>query len=204
MKKLGLVVAICMVNILSAVDLNQGYIMMSEQLERFNTLLNDQNLAGELKREKLAQAVENTIDFEMIALKTLGPYASKLTPEQSNRFHLALKATLENWLVDDLMQFGSEKITLSEYLWLPSEEKIVVKVLGRNRSGLAVNNRDRQRSRTEYVLKERDGKWRIVDLTINRVNIAHNYRSQIDAMVNRGKSADDILQLFEDLPKANL
>ena len=197
MKTIRLLLIFCAVNILGAVDLDQGYIMMSKQLDRFNALLNDENLAAELKREQLSQVVEDTIDFERIALKTLGPYASKLTPEQSERFHAAFKTMLKKWLVDDLMRFEDEKITLSEYTWLPSEKKVVVKVLGREKSGLAVNNRDPHRARTEYVLKEREGKWRIVDLTINRVNIAHNYRSQIDALVSRGQSADDIIRLFE-------
>ena len=142
------------------------------------------------------------IDFETIALRTLGPYASKLTPEQDKRFNAAFKATLKNWLVDDLMLFENEKITLSEYVWLPSEEKVLVRILGRKRSGFAVNNRDRQRALTEYVLKEKEDKWKIVDLTINSVNIARNYRSQIDALASRGKSADEVIRLFEKPLKA--
>lgn len=202
MKRLGLLVAMCAVNVLGAVDLDQGYIMMSEQLDRFNLLLNNKDLDAESKRLKLAQVVEDVIDFETIALRTLGPYASKLTPEQDKRFNAAFKATLKNWLVDDLMLFEDEKITLSEYVWLPSEEKVLVRVLGRKRSGFAVNNRDRQRALTEYVLKEKEDKWKIVDLTINSVNIARNYRSQIDALASRGKSADEVIRLFEKPLKA--
>ena len=202
MKKLGLIVAFCAVNVLRAVNLDQGYTMISEQLDRFNLLLNDQQLDVELKREQLSQVVEDAIDFEAIALKTLGSYAPKLTPEQSERFHAAFKTTLKRWIVDDLMRFEDEKITLSEYIWLPSEEKVLVKVLGREKSGLAVNNRDKQRARTEYILKEKEGQWRIVDLTINRVNIAQNYRSQIDALASRGKSAEEVIQLFEKTSKA--
>ena len=202
MKKLGLIVAFCAVNVLRAVNLDQGYTMISEQLDRFNLLLNDQQLDAELKREQLSQVVEDAIDFEAIALKTLGSYAPKLTPEQSERFHAAFKTTLKRWIVDDLMRFEDEKITLSEYIWLPSEEKVLVKVLGREKSGLAVNNRDKQRARTEYILKEKEGQWRIVDLTINRVNIAQNYRSQIDALASRGKSAEEVIQLFEKTSKA--
>ena len=65
-----------------------------------------------------------------------------------------------------------------------------------------MNNRDKQRTQTEYILKEKEGKWRIVDLTINRVNIARNYRSQIDALASRGKSADEVIRLFEKPSKA--
>lgn len=195
-------VALFVVNILGAVDLDQGYLIMSERLDRFNLLLNDQDLDSESKQAQLSEVVESTIDFEAIALKTLGPYASKLTPEQSKRFHTAFKMKLKQLLVDDLMHFEDEEITLSEYVWLPPEEKVLVKVLGRERSGLAVNNRDKQRARTEYVLKEKEGKWKIVDLTINGVNIAHNYRSQIDALVSRDKSADEVIQLFEKPSKA--
>ena len=47
MKRLGLLVAMCAVNVLGAVDLDQGYIMMSEQLDRFNLLLNNKDLDAE-------------------------------------------------------------------------------------------------------------------------------------------------------------
>lgn len=197
MKKIRLLIILCTVNILGAVNLDQGYIMISEQLDSFNTLLNDKDLDAELKRAKLSQAVDKRIDFEAIALRTLGPYASKLTTEQNERFQTAFKKTLQKFLIDDLMLFENEKITLSEYVWLPAEEKAIVKVLGREKSGFAVNNRDKQRAQTEYVIKEKEGEWKIVDLTINGVNIARNYRSQIDALASRGKSADEVIRLFE-------
>lgn len=202
MKKLVLCVALLAVNALWAVDLDQGFIMMSEKLDRFNVLLADQNLDPESKRAQLSQVVEDVIDFEAIALKVLGSYASKLTPEQSERFFAAFEATLKKLLVDDLMRFENEKITLSEYVWLPGEEKLLVKVLGREKSGLAVTNRYKQRAQTDYILKEEEGKWKIVDLTINRVNVAHNYRSQVDALVSRGKSAEELIQLFEKPSKS--
>lgn len=201
MKKICLLVSLCVVNILGASSLDQGHTMISEQLDRFNALLNDQDLDAQSKRKQLLQVVEDAIDFESIALRTLGPYASRLTPEQDKRFRTAYEAILKNWLVDDLMQFENEEITLSEYIWLPNEEKVLVRVLGRERSGFAVTNRHRQRSQTEYVLKEIEGQWRIVDLTINNVNIARNYRSQISALARRGKSADEVIQLFENPSK---
>lgn len=201
MKKIGFFIMLCAVNVLGAVNLDQGYIMISEQLKSFNALLNDQDLDAESKRAQLLQVVDKRIDFEAIALRTLGPYASKLAPEQNERFQAAFKKTLQKFLVDDLMLFENEKITLSEYVWLPAEEKALVRVLGREKSGFAVNNRDKQRARTEYVIKEKEGEWKIVDLTINGVNIARNYRSQIDALASRGKSADDVIQLFEKSSK---
>ena len=203
MKTIRLLLAFFAIHSLCAVDLDQGYITISEKLDRFNALLNDPQLAPELKREKLAQIVERSIDFEAITLRTLGTYASKLTPEQSERFSAAFKTILKRFFVDDLMGFENEEITLSEYVWLPGEEKVLVRVLGREKSGLAVNSRDRQRSRTEYVLREREEKWKITDLTINGVNIARNYRSQIDALVSRGKSAEEVIQSFEEIASSS-
>ena len=199
MKVLRLLVAFFAIHSLCAVDLDQGYITISEKLDRFNALLNDQQLDAEIKREKLIQIVESIVDFETITRTALGPYASELTSEQNERFSAAFKTTLQRWIIDDLMRFENEKITLSEYVWLPGEEKVLVRVLGRERSGLAVNNRDRQRSRTEYILKEREEKWKITDLTINGVNIARNYRSQIDGLMGRGKSAEKMIDLFEEI-----
>lgn len=199
MKTIRLLIAFFMAYSLYAVDLDQGYITISEKLDRFNALLNDPQLTAELKREKLAQVVENSIDFEAITLRTLGPYASELTPEQIERFATAFKTILKRFFVDDLMRFENEEITLSEYVWLPGEEKVLVRVLGRERSGLAVNNRDRQRSRTEYILREKEEKWKITDVTINGVNIARNYRSQIEALVGRGRSAEEVIQSFEEI-----
>lgn len=199
MKRIGLIIGLFAANILWAADLDQGLTMISEKLDRFNVLLSNQDLPPESKREKLSEAVEGSVDFEAIARKTLGPYASKLTEEQTVRFHKAFKIIIKNWLVDDLMLFNDETIKLLEYAWLPSEKKVLVKTLGRERAGLAVTNRHRERTRTDYILQDKDGKWMIVDLSIAQVNIAMNYRSQIDAMAKRGESAEKVLSMFEDL-----
>lgn len=197
MKKIGLILLLFATNLLSAADLDEGLTLISERLDRFNVLLSNQELAPEAKRKKLLEAVEGAIDFEAIARRTLGPYASTLTTEQSERFHRAFRTIIKNWLVDDFMLFDNETVTLLEYVWLPSEEKVLVKTLGRKKSGLTVTSRDRQRTRNDYILKDRDGKWMIVDLYINQVNLAMNYRSQIDAMARRGESAETVLGMFE-------
>lgn len=199
MKQIGLIIVLFAANILWAGDLDQGLTMISEKFDRLNALLKNQDLDAESKREKLSQVVENKVDFKAITRKALGPHASNLTPEQKERFYKAFKITVKDWMVDDLMLFKNEEITLLEYAWLPSEKKVLVKTLGRKKSGLAVTNRYEQRARNDYILKAKDGKWRVVDLTINQVNIALNYRSQIDALADRGKSAEKVIRSIEAL-----
>ena len=199
MKTIGLLLAFFAVHSLCAVDLDQGYSTISEKLDRFNAFLNDPQMDAELKREKLAQIVEKSMDFEAVTRRTLGPHASKLTPEQSERFFTAFKTILIRFFVDSLMQYENDEMTLSEYSWLPAEEKVLVRVLGREKSGFALNNRDRQRTQTDYVLREIDGKWQITDVTINGVNIAGNYRSQINALMGRGKSTENLIRTFEEI-----
>ena len=89
MKQIGLVIVLFAANILWAGDLDQGLTMISEKLDRLNALLKNKDLDDESKREQLSQAVENKIDFEAITRKALGPHASKLTPEQRERFYKA-------------------------------------------------------------------------------------------------------------------
>ena len=201
MKTISLLLAFFIVNLLCAVDLDQGYVTISEKLDRFNAFLNDSQMDAELKREKLAQVVEKSMNFEAITQRTLGPHASELTSEQSERFFAAFKTILIRFFVDNLMHYENknEVMTLSEYAWLPAEEKVQVRVLGREKSGFALNNRDRQRTQTDYFLREKDGEWQITDVTINGVNIAGNYRSQINALMGRSKSAENLIRTFEEI-----
>jgi len=203
MKTLIIILALCAAKLVAAVDLNQAHQLMNDQLDRFNGLLNDQALDKKSKREKLANTVEDVIHFEAIASKALGPHASKLSPSQRDRFNAAFKTTLEKWLVADLMDFEEGSITLSEYIWQPEEQKLLIKTLGREKPGFGISGRSLQRARTDYVLEENEGTWKIVDLTINSVNLALNYRSQIEGLLRRGQSIEEVIELLEKTAKSS-
>ena len=183
----------------SAADLDQSYAAISTKIDAFNSFLNDKSLDPEAKREALVEVVHDMVDFEAVADRALGPYASEITDEQRDQFAVPFKQALTYWLVDDLMRFEDESIELSEFTWLPDAQKALVKTLGREKPGFGASARYNRRSQSQFVLQQQDSSWRVVDLTINRVNIANNFYSQIDGLMRRGKSFEEVLERMQAL-----
>ncbi len=97
------------------------------------------------------------------------------------------------------MGFEEESIELVEFTWLPGGDKALVKTLGREKLGFGASGGDRQRSHSQFVLRQKGTEWMVVDLTINGVNLAKNFHSQIESLLQRGKSFDQVLDRMQGL-----
>lgn len=160
--------------------------LLKENHEAIFAVLQLQDLAQEVKTQKIIEIITPMFDFPLMAKLTLGrEYWTGLTPEQKERF--------TQLFIDRLRTSYLARITLY------TDEKVVyrpsVKIKQKIHIPTDLVSKDKMIS-ILYKFHESGSSWKIYDLEIQGVSIIRSYRSQFHQFLKSG-TIDDLLAKLE-------
>jgi len=152
---------------------------MSKTVSDVLAILDDKQLAPDVRLSKLESIALERFDFPRMALLVLGKNRRKLDDAQLEQFQVEFKRSLSNTYGKKLDRYTSnEKIEMGDAR-LESNKDVTVKtrvVGGEAGDGVSI----------DYRLREIEGgDWLIIDVTPAGVSLIQNFRSQVQEIVTQ-------------------
>lgn len=158
-------------------------------------VLRDKSLAGKQQRGQriasLRQIADRTFDWSTIARSSLGAHWRSLDAGLRARFVDVFKDILAAQYIDDIDRFqGSELVTVDGAV-REGDETVV-------RTTLVTASRERVP--IDYRMRPDDGRWLVVDLSIEGVSLVNHFRKTFAAALVNMTVPDLIDRLKRQLP----
>jgi phospholipid transport system substrate-binding protein len=155
-------------------------------------VLRDKSLAGKDRRHDriaaLRKIADRTFDWSEMARGSLGVGWRGAEPQKRTRFVEVFKDVLAAQYMDDIDHFqGTEKVTVDGQKKEGDDTVVNTTLLTSSREQVPI----------DYRMRTEDGRWRIVDISIENVSLVNHFRKTFsNALTNM--SLD---QLIEHLKK---
>lgn len=155
-------------------------------------ILKDGSLDKAARRQKVREVAYGGMDFETLAKLALGQYWKDLSPVQQGQFveefkkHLSATYghTTDEYTDEDIKMTGDRKEANGDWT-------VMTKVIGTK------NGARQEIAKVDYRLREKEGAWKVIDVTIDAVSLMANFRSQFkDVMASGG--IEKLMKLLRD------
>lgn len=171
--------------------------IMTKTIDAAFAVLKDRALSGRERRAQriaeLRRVADQTFDWSEIARSSLGVKWRSIDATQRSRFVGVFKDVLSAQYMDDIDRFqGSELVTVDGVV-TEGEDTVV-------RTTLVTSSRERVP--IDYRLRLVDGRWMVVDLSIEGVSLVNHFRKTFAAALANGTIDDLITRLQRQLPAA--
>jgi phospholipid transport system substrate-binding protein len=139
-------------------------------------ILADEKLSTDEKKQRIEDLVEEYVDFEILSRLVLARNWSKFSPEQQKEFMTEFKKHLSLTYGKNIENYRNERVeVIGDREEARGDHTVKTKVL-RGGEDFAV----------DYRLRERDGRWKIIDIIVENVSLVANYRAQFQGIVSDG------------------
>ena len=149
-------------------------------------VLRDPSLRSDPKKRlgKLREVVDRAFDWEAMAQSSLGAPWRGLDAGQRNEFVTVFKELLAQRYMDDIDRFqGSEEVKIKGVQESGHLTTVQTLLITASRDQIPI----------DYTLQKANGKWRVEDVSIERVSLVNHYRKTFARYLNN-KSFGELLQ----------
>jgi phospholipid transport system substrate-binding protein len=138
-------------------------------------VLRDKATPVAARRQKLRDIVAKSFDFTEMARSALGYHWRQLTPQQQQEFTRVFISFIENSYLAKINQYSGQQV---QFLGEQKDgaEYAVVK------TSLVQEGKDP--ISIDYRLLNKNGQWKIYDVTVDAISIIANYRNQFNRVMN--------------------
>ena len=152
-------------------------------------ILRDESLPSEERRRRVEEIAYTQIDFNTLSRLVLARNWRKFSDAQREEFIEEFKKHLSATYGRNVDSFSNERVeVVGDRQELRGDVTVLTKVI-REGGPTAIL--------LDYRLREHDGRWQIIDVTIEGVSLVSNFRSQFqDIVANEGP--DRLLQLLRE------
>jgi phospholipid transport system substrate-binding protein len=152
-------------------------------------ILQNKNLSGDQKREQIEQIAYDAMDFDTLSKLVLARNWSKFSPTQQGEFVELFKRHLSITYGRNVDNYKNERVQiLSERKEGYGDVTVLTKILrGGGDADVVV----------DYRLRQRDGRWKIIDVIVEGVSLVSNFRSQFQEIVANG-GPDHLIALLKE------
>jgi phospholipid transport system substrate-binding protein len=156
---------------------------------RVLALLADKQMAKKDKRRRIQELAYANIDFQTLGQLTLGQYWRPLSADQRKDFikefrtHLAntYRSMIDNYKDETVKMAGARDESRGDFT-------VFTKV---------VNPHSAETFDVNYRVRKQNGEWRIIDISIEGVDLAVNFREQFKEIVGNG-GFEHLMQVLRD------
>jgi phospholipid transport system substrate-binding protein len=124
---------------------------------------------------RLGKIIDPVFDFREMAKRSLGIHWRDLTPEERQEFVPLLQDFLSNVYLGRIAFYNGEKVRFTCETVGKNYAEVDTQVVGKNGDQVPV----------VYLVKRKDGDWKVYDVVVDNVSIDNNYRSQFDRVISR-------------------
>jgi phospholipid transport system substrate-binding protein len=138
------------------------------------------------RRRQLREAIENEFDFSEMSKSALGYHWRTISENQRAQFTKLFTAFIEDAYLSKIQDYSGQQVQFQGQSPLgQGYAQINTAIVQTGKSPITVN----------YLLLQKDGTWKIYDVTVDAISIIANYRNQFNRVINE-KGFD---QLMADL-----
>jgi phospholipid transport system substrate-binding protein len=185
---LGLALALGVVGRAPAADQSPSQVV-DGLANRVVPILQDKSLSSDQKRERIEQIAYEAMDFETLSKLVLARNWSKFSPALQGEFVEQFKQHLSITYGHNVDNYKNERVQiLSERQEGYGDVTVLTKILRGGGSDDVV---------VDYRLRQRDGRWKIIDVIVEGVSLVSNFRSQFQEIVTNG-GPDHLLALLKE------
>lgn len=161
---------------------------MQDTIDQVIAVLNDAALDTEQRRESIEKIAYDRFDMYTMSRLVLARSWKQFTPEQRKQYVVEFKEYLANNYGGRITRYDQEQV---EILATRDEQRGDVTVLTRIVGG------EFDDTRIDYRMRQRDGAWRVIDVTIEGISMVSNFRDQFREVLSRGGPAHLLAKLQE-------
>lgn len=159
-----------------------------ETIAAVSAVLHDPTLRGAdgqaERQSRVRGIIFDTFHFDQMARESLGPYWDRLTPSQQAEFVPLFSTLFERSYNRLVLRFLGDRQTTYDGESVEGNRAIVRSTL--------IGGKD-ERLSVEYRLASRHQRWGVVDVLLDGVSLAMNYRAQFNKIL-RSSSYDTLVQ----------
>ncbi len=160
---------------------------VQENSEKVLAVLNSSS-DEDAKIRELQHLADQSIDFDTVSRLVLAKYWKQCTPDQQAQFTQEFKKALTLTYARRIGQYGREQIQiLGQRPEQLGDMTVQSKVVGGKVGEL----------RLDYRLRQKDGVWYVIDISIEGVSLVSSYRSQFQEVIGQGGIEKLLAQLRE-------
>jgi phospholipid transport system substrate-binding protein len=127
------------------------------------------------RRRELREAIENEFDFTEMSRSALGYHWRNLSPDDRAQFTQLFTAFIEAAYLSKIQDYSGQQVRFDGQASLGrGYTQINTEIIQPGKGPIAVN----------YLLLQRDGSWKIYDVTVDAISIIANYRNQFNRVIN--------------------
>jgi phospholipid transport system substrate-binding protein len=165
--------------------------VIEEIIERALAVLNDPSLDKPQRISALEEIALDRFDFRTMSKLVLARNWKRFTPEQQEEFQAEFKNYLSSSYGNRLDRFNNERIRVTGEREEPRGDVTVLSVVvGGEFDNASVN----------YRLRNRSGRWLVIDVMVEGISFVSNYRDQFREVLGNGGPE----HLLERLREKNL
>jgi phospholipid transport system substrate-binding protein len=149
-------------------------------------IMADKSAPVQQRRRQLREAIENEFDFTEMSKSALGYHWRTINESQRAQFTKLFTAFIEDAYLSKIQDYSGQQVQFQGQSPLgQGYSQINTAIVQTGKSPISVN----------YLLLQKDGTWKIYDVTVDAISIIANYRNQFNRVIN-DKGFD---QLMADL-----
>jgi phospholipid transport system substrate-binding protein len=149
------------------------------------------------RARQLREVIEPNFDFTAMARQALGPHWRTLTPDQQQDFAQVFKGFIESAYLSKIGEYSGQKVQfVKQSSTGEGYAQVFSNVVQPGKAPVPVN----------YLLQQRDGNWRVYDVTVDNISIIQNYQNQFNRIINEKGFAtllSDLKAKQQELSSAN-
>jgi phospholipid transport system substrate-binding protein len=138
-------------------------------------VLRDKDTPLAQRQDHLRQIVAGTFDFTEMAKSALGYHWKQITPDQQQEFTNVFVAFIEDSYLSKLNEYRGQQVVFKrasndgpQYAQVSTE----------------VTQSSGEPIHMDFRLLQKDGSWKIYDVTVDAISIIANYRNQFNRVMN--------------------
>ena len=149
-------------------------------------VLGDDTTSYDEKRAKIEVVALERFDFETMAKLVLKRDWRKFSAAQQAEFVATFRTYLATSYGSRITRYNQEAIEMGgERLEPRGDVTVMTKIQGGEADGVAI----------DYRVRNRDGRWRIIDVVIEGISLVSNFRAQFSDVLRRGGPAELLARL---------
>jgi phospholipid transport system substrate-binding protein len=157
-------------------------------------ILRDPNLTKPDKFGKIRAIADQQTDFPTLARLSLGQYWRSLSDSQKAQYVKEFEGYMSSTHAHVFDQYVDEDVIINGDHAEQRGDYTVQSTIVENQSEAG---RKKEVAKVDYRLRQQDGRWKIIDVNIDGVSMAMNFRSQFqDIMANGG--FDRLIKLLRE------
>ena len=163
--------------------------VVEDMVTQVLAVLRDVQLSQPQRHRRIEDIAYGVFDFPTMSRLVLARNWKRFSEAQRAEFESQFKKMLANNYRSRFDEYDDEEVELLGERQEPRGDLTVrTRILGGGYEGVNI----------DYRLRDREGRWRVIDVLIEGISLVSNYRDQFKAVLSQGGGPEDLIQRMRE------